>query len=1061
MTTAQLYYSYIGVPCRERLAGLIARAKEQDGLAPVTVIVPTPYTALSLRRSLSSGSGLANVRFMVIPRLAEYLGAPVLAAQGKMPLTPLIEAATIRVTSVKMSKKEPLEGLALNPGLHSSLRRTFNELSLLSDEGLEAIAASDPLRSQLVEWYRLFRSRLSSYYNREDLYRAAVEALAGNKTSGALKDLGFIIFHLITDLSPAETEMVKALGHHGNCAMITGLTGEDDVDRPTAGLAERLRPEFVVNGETPCSASPAFPTDHLLIASTAREEVRWIIRRIMQQAQAGLPFHRMAVFYRQQDPYAHLLPVQLGFAGIPVAGPDPSRLKDTPAGKFVLHLMEAIEDDLSRNGVMRWIAESPLKSSDDNPDTPDLIRWETISRQAGITGGKEQWLEHLEHYRSSLQDRIKAFESEDESSPSRARGLHNQEDACTRLISFIKGLIENLPPAAGSSWNLYVKWLKSIISRYLSSPSAWPQSQQESYDKVSGYIDELTILDELMPGGTDLTTFRTMLDDLLQGPAGKTGSTGTGVFIAPVALAQGMEFDRVFIVGMAEGAFPPASPQDSLLPDKVRQQMSGADSLPLQQYRRTGEKRLYMGALAAGTACTLSYPRVDSSSQRPQYPSPWFLDELGKVYGHRIASAEIERLPHNERLTFIYSTRHALTVSDSGCPSDSHEYDIASVSRFYDRHRDISGHFFMREGSPLHRFLAMEQAHRSNSFTAWDGNVSSASGISRRLGLPQDRRFSPTRLERWATCPFRAFMADVLGIAVLEQPEEIMTIAPVDRGALLHRVLERFIIQTQEKGLMPGCGGPWTQPHRDLLLSIAREEFEEAERRGITGRPLLWEMARESMCNDLLSLLQNDSRWRAEENTSPYWVERSFGMDEKNGLPPVELLLKSGETVRLRGMIDRVDINPDGSKIIVIDYKFGSSYPYYDMNKDPLGAGKHLQLPVYALAADEALDHPGNITALYWFASTRGKFERKAVTLADCEKAFFRFVELIASGIGQGLFPANPGTIDGRNENCTYCDFDRICPAGRDLLWERKSSAPELKPYLDLKGINTEDESQK
>ena len=235
-------------------------------------------------------------------------------------------------------------------------------------------------------------------------------------------------------------------------------------------------------------------------------------------------------------------------------------------------------------------------------------------------------------------------------------------------------------------------------------------------------------------------------------------------------------------------------------------------------------------------------------------------------------------------------------------------------------------------------------------------------------------------------------------------------------------------------------------------MHLAEEAFREAESRGVTGKPLLWDLAKEDILEDLTTFLEEDARLRAANGASRLLPEVRFGL---GGATPEVFDEETG--IRFRGIIDRLDANSDGSAALVIDYKTGSSRPYANLDKDPIDRGKRLQLGVYSLAARSLYPDASLVRAAYWFTTTGGGFRfypQRYFDIGD-ETTAQRFrdgVGTIIDGIRQGVFPANPGNPSGQGgpENCLFCDFDSLCPSRRTEIWERKRSDPLLDSYRQL-----------
>ena len=1087
MAGMQVYLERFGVAARERLQRLVQEAKAANPLAPVTVAPPNPYAGISLRRILAGERGLLNVRFMVTARLAEYLGAPAMADRGKRPLSPLVEAATVRAAAGEIAGQGVLGDVSHHPSLHRSLSSTFHDLARLDDADLKVLAGLSPLQAETVLLFRRFRERTNGYYHREEMADAAAKSVVSGAADAALRDIGAVIFYLPADLSPAETALARALADRGRCSIVLGLTGETEVDEAAFTLAKSFSstPNIEMGthsgwkeglngagsgGERSGVDEPGseFLPDGIVSAPDVREEVRRAVRDILREARGGTPFHRMAALYRQADPYAHQLRLELSLAGLPMAGPDPSTLKDSTAGRLLIGLLGVIEDDFGRSQLMQWLAEAPVR---DGPGgfvaSAELMHWEALSRQAGVVRGLDQWRDRVGRSVEQAEERAGLSALQDETSPARVRAMEEQARRAARLVDFVEGLAGRLPPEDGSSWRQFGEWAKDALGYYAASPVDWPEPQQSALDRVEEVLGQLSELDDVEPG-TGLAEFRQALEQALDAPSGRTGATGSGVFVASLGAAIGMEFDAVWILGMAEGAFPPRPIEDPLLPDGARRSL-GNGKLPQLRDAVLDERRRYLAALAGGKRRYLSYARTDPGARRGQRPAPWLLDAAAAAgrqgdggAGPRVTSQELTQMSASW-LSVIQSPEDALKDATGGRAADQHEYDLVDLAEWRQAGGSLHRHPLAVAdpavnspigASPIGRALNMERARGSRALTEWDGYLGKAALGSDRLLGALTRVFSPTRLESWSKCPFQFFLGNVLSLSAWESPEDVLTISALERGTLIHKILERFISETLASGPPPE-GTAWGPTHITRIEAIAEEEFRAAEERGVTGRRVLWEAVKEEIIRDLGAFLEKDAERQAQFGVQPWRTEHPFGFEG----PPVTLDLPDGEQVSFRGLIDRVDVDSGLSRAMVTDYKTGSANPYRGMSQDPLGGGTRLQLPVYALAVRSALLPDAEVEAEYWFVSTQGGFQRETVQLADVEVAFRATVQTVVQGIRHGVFPANPGP-PGQNgpANCAYCDFDRVCPASRITLWERKQASPQAEPYVMLAQVYGDDE---
>jgi RecB family exonuclease len=166
----------------------------------------------------------------------------------------------------------------------------------------------------------------------------------------------------------------------------------------------------------------------------------------------------------------------------------------------------------------------------------------------------------------------------------------------------------------------------------------------------------------------------------------------------------------------------------------------------------------------------------------------------------------------------------------------------------------------------------------------------------------------------------------------------------------------------------------------------------------------------------------------------PTYLELSFGFGEDpEGLPALEL----GEGIRVRGRIDRVDVDPGGAGAVIYDYK-GAHAP----DAGRWARERSFQVPLYMRALESASG--AHVAGGFYQPLSgrdlraRGALELDAGIELDCvrgdgyERA--ELLELVREGLDTAraaALQARAGALEARPATCGFgeggCMYPEIC----------------------------------
>ncbi len=797
-------------------------------------------------------------------------------------------------------------------------------------------------------------------------------------------------------------------------------------------------------------------------AASRQAEAKAVAAQIAARARAGTPYGRMAVICRNMAEYLGPLRYEFRLQGIPLFCDEATTPENTAPARAVHAALDLARTGVSSRTVLRLLKTGlvdlperqqaalenyaytwPLKAAD----------WrEPFTHSAAGYADREQEedgriLQYAEAARAFVMERVQQF---------LARTKNAGAEVLTRQIyRFLQAL--------GAEKTL------DALAGDLRARGRLPEADEalREWNVVMGLLNQLAQLlgDEPLPPAEYAELFTLLLRTT---DMGHIPQSLDSVILTTAGRMRLPETDAVFVVGLVEGEFPQTPGDQGLLTHADRDAMmaQGAELPDCFENKVLREGVCFYKALtAARSFLWLSWPGAAHTQD----------DARASAALNLVRS--LLRVPFAEPSAAMLAATPEAALDILGVVSQQpgREGEGAALRAALDRLEGTS------QAAP--GYEAVRRVWQTEP-----PGVEDTAELEKLLG--RSLRVSPTRFEKYQTCPFGYFMQFILRAA----PRQKAELAPNISGTLTHWVLENAL--KRQGAAFRDLTGEQLQALVDGLV----EEYVAANLPGITARmQYLIERIRRNLVG-LLGFIQRDLR---QSGFQPVAFE--LRIDDRPGgdpgaprVDPVELDDGCGHTIRIVGTVDRVDAMPLGERtyLRVVDYKTGGKdfqlkevYCGLDCQMllylftlerngrglfpgaaaagveyllaDPApesvpraqaGQGEENRYPLNGLLLDEesvyrAMDTKGTgeFVPLNFNAKT-GKVTNGKSRLADGKKlARIRdhldgLLVQMSRNIYSGNFDAQPLCSGGRSP-CAYCDF-RIACAHRDGENERTVDIP-------------------
>lgn len=1021
----------------------IRQRSEAGAVEPLTFILPTRGVIEDLQRQLGNSMGVDFYQFY-------GLGQDILRRAGRAAYE-INDTAVRRLIRMVLKDMHQAENLTTFAPVHE--KRGFVEVLLkwireMKTQGItpeQYLAYAEESKRerdrQLGDVYARYQTYLrdNDYADTDGFLWLAAEAL--RMDPALYRGRGRFCLYGFDQLTPIQIQILTHLADRAEAFVVYLLW---DVHREPGSLAlARLRetraalekalswdvqvlPDPRLDKNIPYALTRSIfekdpekiqANDHIQMveAPSREEEAAWALRACKRLLLAGVPAREIALLTPKPQRYASLVSTLADEYSLPV---DVTRdLEKDPLISLLVKVLK-LSPDYPWSGVLDVLRSRSLHQPWLTEEQIDQL--DRLSRERPVLAGRDQWRFAL----SPITGWDQRFGDDYGEKPLAASLPKGELKALEKgLFSFF----DHLAPPEAASYAEYTWWVQTALlglfpedeenqdreditlnlggKAKLAEPG---RRDREALSRLLSLMRDLMWSAEVIPEEDQVSweQYRAELLTLIETARYELTPYHPGIRFAHLADGRARRARYLFLMGLSEGEFPAPPQPDVFYAPQERE----AHSLPLWQPTPADDASLWWQVIGNfRDRLVLLRPYIDENG------APWEASGYWEAVQDCFQDLTVSRLPISSvpGPDQAASRKELMTALAAGRAQQVPEPLISLWNHAQEAERVIRQRESYLPPGVFEGVLQDEELQKEF-----------------QLRYGPDYVWSPSRLNRYAVCPYGFFAEYILALEEREEPEEGMD--ALQRGSLLHAILERFnreIAQNELALTEPDC-----PEVLELLRACCRAEFAAAPTRYGFRPEALWAYEK----RELERMLETLVSWECAENGdravfSPYRLEVGFGVGSSPS--PLQVQTEEGDFL-IRGVIDRLDRDTHGN-LRVIDYKSGrTQYWSSDMK-----AGTATQTALYALAAQEYWLRAGArvVESYYLHIPIReksgrlrfsGRVEEDELTAEVITRAGFS-----VRGVREGVFPSAPAKPSRWGRSCReQCPYGSLCRVTRTSI---------------------------